>query len=209
MWGRVPPKEWDLSALPAVRRKRLECAAAADTLISQVISSAMLVSAPACENSAERTGYIRAVAQFRISADLFDLLFNGPTGYRAQYYLSESQGDAANRLLTRGLSSIIAGLPQSCSTSSNLCVVNASLDGPWTKIWPRNHLFIEAPCNELRARRWVSNCISRSSQGLKAPFDQDGIVELKGTFTDPTDGKYWLDPCKEHRSKDIHLKGHS
>jgi hypothetical protein len=45
----------------------------------------------------------RAIASFTLNAETFDALFNGRSGYRAQYYLSCQEGSNFNAMLIGAL----------------------------------------------------------------------------------------------------------
>src|SRR5437016_5758337 len=99
----VSEDEWDLSGMrDRDRAQRLLNPPAAAQLILDLDCDAK-VSAKACrcrwtwQAGEEMMRCHRAIVIIPISADTFDYLFNGRSGYRAQYYLSITEGTKFNR----------------------------------------------------------------------------------------------------------------
>src|SRR4051812_31473832 len=87
--------DWDLTNLHDVtRRERLMKPLTPDNLIEALLAiaqqSANRDRVRICwQESIEAQGYFRLWAQIPIGESMFDQLFNGRSGYRAQYYLSQ------------------------------------------------------------------------------------------------------------------------
>ena len=89
----VDPSIWELSDALDERRSCLLNTPSPSDLLQHTITQAIEASSQGLtqlhwQESCECTGYFRLVAQIPLSETTFDQLFNGPAGYRAQYYLS-------------------------------------------------------------------------------------------------------------------------
>src|SRR4051794_13471296 len=88
---------WRLSELLTERRARLLQPLAPMALLDQVAVEAQSTAAARAiklqwQPSDDFPGYSRLVAQVPLREETFDQLFNGRSGYRAQYYLSPEEG---------------------------------------------------------------------------------------------------------------------
>src|SRR5262245_22746151 len=96
----VEPVEWDLTGMrDQTRRERLMAAPDPVSLVAMVAKAAENAAMTrraslTCETGEEMRGCHRAIMIFPGGRDLFDWLFNGHSGYRAQYYLSCDEGRA-------------------------------------------------------------------------------------------------------------------
>lgn len=116
-----------------------------------------------------------------------DALYNGPFGYRAQYWIGPEQGLAANAALLAALASKLLGALDTC-TDPNLSRIDvcAAIAATSAKIWIREGLLLTAPSADLNVSRWADNAskgIALAQLGLMAPETEK--FEVKGAFIDP------------------------
>jgi hypothetical protein len=154
-------------------------------------------------------GCSRAKVFFPLSPDTFDALFNGRSGYRAQYYLSIQEGVRFNRILIDALRDAVRSAYCLHPLEQSESLILHSFDGPWSKAWiyEDRDAFQNAPQGELLPRRWVESnpdCI-----GLCAPLPLVTAVELKGTWVSDIDHGYKQDcEYKGDRDQRLHETGH-
>jgi hypothetical protein len=196
MFGMVETSEWDLSGmLDRERAARLLDPPSADKLI-RIIAEEVRQRAQdgrggfKLQPGKEMKGCSRATAMLSISAVSFDLLFNGRSGYRAQFYLSVENGRLFTRLLIEALLETVKILVER-ENASAWGRVEHSLSGPWSKIWMGSDgvPFQDAAEGEFRPRRWTS----RKTIWLRAPLPLDPSIDLKGTWVGDDDGHYYQD----------------
>ena len=89
----VDSDEWILAAALDPRRERLLSVPGPTDLLEAIVAESMTAARDGrvtidWQESRERHGYFRRVAQVPLMETTFDQLFNGRSGYRAQYYLS-------------------------------------------------------------------------------------------------------------------------
>ena len=151
----------------------------------------------------------RAIAVFPISPITFDALFNGPSGYRAQYYLSTSEGAAFNRMLVMALLKAAERAYDPDRVPQTWPIVQASLDGCWSKLWIFNDTdaFTSAPPGELRPRRRAER--HPTGIALCAPLPSNPAIELKGTWLSNDGYHQTQDPLKFDRDVRLHERGHA
>ncbi|MGY3134567.1 hypothetical protein ACVWZM_005249 [Bradyrhizobium sp. USDA 4501] len=211
----VSLKEWDLTALAdGERRTRLLDPPPPQDLIEAVVKDA--------EQSA-RLGKVRLMwevaidpdappelariwAQIPVTEIVFDQLFNGRSGYRAQYYLSPSDGLIFNRAIVDGLISAVKQAHAITSLAVSFDLVEQSVREAHSKIWifRDQAAFDEAPENILNPPRWVAN---RAIRGRRIPLPAHFMIDLKGTFIDPANGRPWVDMLKLDRAEVLHARG--
>lgn len=139
-----------------------------------------------------------------------DALFNGPFGYRAQYWLGPEQGLAANATLLAALASRLLGALDTC-TDPDLSRIDAcaAIGAASAKIWIRESLSLTAPSGDLDVRRWADNAsrgIELAKLGLMAP--EITKFEIKGALIDPH-GHEVVPAEKIRRHYQIHHYGFS
>ena len=95
----VPFADWRLAeTVEAARRRRLlEEAPSPERIIADLTDAAFAEARAGAlclhwVHACDEPGFFRLEAAFRVSAELFDWLFNGRTGYRAAYWLSTQHG---------------------------------------------------------------------------------------------------------------------
>jgi hypothetical protein len=206
---RITAVEWRLG-VSAERKLHLCAAPDAPRLIELIAGQARSESDQAVfcwEAAVESIGSFRVKALFPCSPEIYDWLFNGPTGYRAHYYSAVSTGEAFNRRIVAALE---AELIQSLAWPDfNASIGNAglqSLSGPWSKIALNDCAFREAPERELLPKLWVENC-RPGAMGPRAPRPNSCSVEVVGTWLNSVTGTFWNSPEKADRSAQIHLRG--
>src|SRR5204862_2269084 len=141
------------------------------------------------------------------SPEIYDWLFNGPTGYRAHYYSAESAGEAFNAAI---VSKLVSEVVKSAAwTAFNASVRDAglpSLSGQWAKIGFNDCAFRNAPERELLPEAWNAYC-KPDAMGLRAP--RYSKIEIVGAWLNPTTMKFWNSPDKADRSQQIHRRGYA
>jgi len=140
-----------------------------------------------------------------------DPLFNGPWGYRAQYWESPGQGLAANCMLLASLAPKLLGAIDTRAEPELAKIdVCASLHAASAKIWIQEmpSLLME-PTWDLNVDRWVleaRNGVELARWGLSAPLATK--FEVKGALIDPY-GNEVVPSRKIRRHYDIHHYGFS
>jgi hypothetical protein len=140
-----------------------------------------------------------------------DALFNGPFGYRAQYWLGPEQGLAANATLLAALAPRLLGTLETC-TDRNLSRIDvcAAMSAASAKIWIREAAsFLANPIADLNIDRWVDNArrgVDLAKFGLIAP--EITKFEIKGALIDPY-GHEVVPADKIRRHYQIHHYGFS
>src|SRR5262245_30707750 len=138
----VEPAVWRLSPILDARRGRLIDVLKPDALLEQVVAEAEAAARNdsirlAWQGSIEpcRSRYFRVVLQIPLTQVTFDQLFNGRSGYRAQYYLSPEEVILYNRDLLYGLRSSIRSAYRSHKLDVELGFIEDSAGAPHSKIW--------------------------------------------------------------------------
>ena len=152
--------------------------------------------------------YYRVVAKIPISKPTFDELFNGRSGYRAQYYLSPEEGVLYNRDVLSVLKFAIKKAFERALLTVPWTLVERSLAGPHSKIWifDEKPAFDEAEDETLNPTRWVEN---RATRGRKAPLPENCAIDLKGAFIHPDSLDVAVDELKADRACDLFRKGYT
>jgi hypothetical protein len=211
---RALPKEiWCLSERLGDRRKRLLDGLDPSALLAKVVSHAERASVKGeislCwQHSCECPGTARLVGQIPLNEEIFDQLFNGRAGYRAQYYLSPEEGVLFNRDLIVGLHNAIKTAYSYASLDVCFPIVERSLLGPHSKIWiyGERQAFEFSESELVNPPRWVEN---NASSGRKAPLPHHHKLDLKGTFIEPKGPGAFIDEFKLDRAWDLHRKGYT
>jgi hypothetical protein len=184
MMRMVSQQEWDLSKLPdAVRRQRLLCPPSAECLISCLMAEAAdsAEQGKIClkwEPALDKSGYFRINTQIPVTKNTFDLLFNGRSGYRAQYYLSPEEGVLHNRQIIKGLvTAIKIAYSRMPLQGTPLELIERSLHTPHSKIWVFDEkiAFDSAEECTLNPPRWVKHS---ATIGRKCPLPDCPKIDL-------------------------------
>jgi len=157
----VDPIEWNLSGMSdRDRTARLLNPATGEDLIIAVAAEAFEAaiqgrSSWSWQDGEHLAGCGRAIASFPLKADTFDALFNGRSGYRAQYYLSCQEGSNFNAML---IGALLKPLRAACdrAPASHATLLQHSFGGPFSKVWVLGDggPFCAAPTDEFKPRRW-------------------------------------------------------
>lgn len=210
--------DWNLTGMTdAARRCHLLGSLSPEGLLKQVEKEANKATGNngVCvhwREACEQKGSWRVEATVPLTANTFDLLFNGRMGYRAQYYRSVVEGVKFNRMLVDRLTPVIKGVLENrpCGFPASWNQVEQSLKGPHSKVWIAGDwaTFIHEP-EVLKPSRWVAYW-SRSQDkalGLAAPMPNEPALDLKGTFICEKTSKPWLPDSKKDRDQKIHCSG--
>ena len=140
-----------------------------------------------------------------------DALFNGPWGYRAQYWMSAAQGLAANATLLAMLApKLLNGMDIHPVPELAKIDMHASLLAASAKIWMQEDLaMLRDPPADLAVDRWVQaarNGVELARSGLASPVVT--TFEVKGALIDPY-GNEVMPLGKVCRHQDIHQYGYS
>ncbi|WP_407114749.1 hypothetical protein [Bradyrhizobium sp. LMG 9283] len=148
----------------------------------------------------------RLWAQIPVAEVVFDQLFNGRSGYRAQFYLSPGDGLIFNRAIVDTLMPAIKLAYTITPLPVPLKVVEHSIRAAHSKIWlfEDKDAFDRAPENILNPPRWVAN---RATRGRRIPLPPHLSIDVKGTFINPAIGKPWVHEYKLDRAEDLHANG--
>jgi hypothetical protein len=211
--GAVSPLEWDLQSMrDSNRMRRLLHPPDCEFLVASVARHAQENDGDihfCWETAAENTGYQRIIAEIPVKIETFDALFNGRTGYRAQYYLSPEQGAECNRTLVKALIEPITRTLKMIGFAVPLEIARASMLGRWSRIWVARdgEVFSAALQREFRPKRWA-RVNPGDSMALRAPLPERPTIDLKGTRIRPQDGAQWLSPDKANRDQRLHERGY-
>lgn len=151
-------------------------------------------------------GCHRAEFLLVVPVDVYDYFFNSPHGYRAQYAMAPTNGEAANRAVIASLESNLKTFAQTVPETAQLPLIT-SLGCTDAKIWiyepeVETQLGKEKPA--IRYAPWETS--TETGVGLLAPSATK--LEIKGGWIDEQ-GRERRDPAKATRSIDIHLTGFS
>mgnify|MGYP003383712853 CR=1 FL=1 len=166
---------------------------------------------------------LRGVIQFQLGKSLFDWLFNGTTGYRAQFRIGRAHGLAMNAQLIVELASELARFATSDivvhkytseftykeSTPGKVSRVAATLTPRLSKVWA---------CEKLIGNTGQIEQVFVSRTGPKLlvpetdpwsslyPEDADGWLDVKGAFVPQTGPPYQL-KSPEARAASLEERG--
>jgi hypothetical protein len=206
---RIPTTVWKLN-LSDERKVHLYAAPDDAELIELVASEARSNedrTVLCWEAAAEKIGWFRAKVIAFCSPDIYDWLFNGPTGYRAHYYSAEAAGEAFNTaIVSRLVSEVVKSAAWEAFNSSLRNAGLPSLSGQWAKIALNDCAFRNAPERELLPDVWVNNC-KPEAMGLRAP--KHSKIEIAGAWFNPVTKTLWNSPDKVDRSQRLHQRGYS
>jgi len=158
------------------------------------------------QESCDRPGFHRIVAQIPLLRSTFDQLLNGRSGYRAQFYLSPEEGVLYNRdLLLRILPAIEAAYRRN-PIVVELSRVLQSLLAPHAKVWVygEKKAFDEAAANTVNPPRWIQN---GSTRGRKAPLPSRLTIDVKAAFLQAGTECLFVDELKLDRPMELFSKG--
>jgi len=194
------------------RRERLEEFDRFDKLVEIIRGKAQIIDAYICEGKELGTrDCCRPAVSLTVKAGIFDVFFNSPGGYRAQYLRDPDRGQSANGQLLRALEPALTGAAVGRCGEDRLSrewIRNAFLANS-AKIWPDEEAldFTEATI-DLAIERWKQPCewIIPKHAGLWAP--EGTRLKVFGAFIDPN-GNEIVSRRKIRRRFDIHECGFS
>jgi hypothetical protein len=200
----VDPTEWDLGGMrDRARARRLQEAPPPEVLVSNIGREARnaAISGPRSltwQVGEVMAGHGRAIAVIPLERNTFDALFNGLSGYRAQYYLSVEDGIEFNRLLVDALIEAARLIHEREAAKLAWKCFQHSFNGPWSKVWIHcdSQAFMNAPRGELRPWRCAED--HPTSIGLCAPLPAETALDLKGT---------WVADADQSHRQDVDWKG--
>jgi hypothetical protein len=209
----VDRNQWILAEALGPRRERLLNVPAPTDLLGSIVAESMTAAEDnrltiAWQESCERLGHFRLVGQVPLTETNFDQLFNGRSGYRAQYYLSPEEGVLYNRAIISGLAPAIRAAFELRPLQVDWALVEQSVAAPHSKIWVfrEREAFEEAAPDTLNPRRWVENS---ATMGRRAPLPAHRCLDIKGAFVNPDTGALFIDDLKLERPCDIFQRGFS
>jgi hypothetical protein len=161
----------------------------------------------ACDPDAP-PGHFRIEATVPLSTEVYDLFFNGRTGYRAAYWVSVFDGMLFNIAALRAAEPAIRRTYERGPVAVSWETVRTTLLGEHSKLWTAEAgtEFVPEKSGLLIPPRWRER--AGSGVGTCLPVPRRPGVEVKGTFTQ-VDGNAWLDPCKADRHLRLHRIGHT
>ena len=207
----MTPPWWKYSGnVPEARRIALASAGSFAAVVEQVASDATNIR---LRVESGRAKGLTDCIQPLFNLDLpqtGDALFNGPFGYRAQYWLSPEQGLSANAALLAALTPKLLGSLDACTDQAlsriDIC---AAISAASAKIWIREALFVADQKADLDVDRWIDNArdgAELAKLGLMAP--EITKFEIKGALIDPY-GHEVVPADKIRRHYQIHHYGFS
>ncbi len=209
----VEARDWCLSATLGTRKERLLDVPQPKDLLDQVNVQIGKASRNGSilltwQESTESPGYFRLVAQVPLSEITFDQVFNGRSGYRAQYYLSPEEGILYNRDILECLIPSFKVVCQERPLNIGFELIEKSLQSPHSKIWifEEKLAFDEAEKDTLNPARWVANGATR---GRKVPLPSHRKIEVKGAFINPGTSDLFVDELKLDRAWDLFRQGYT
>lgn len=197
------------------RRQQLLSVANFDKVIHNLLAGTIVLYDAKFRNDCGRVIFHLAVTE-----ETYDAFFNSPNGYRAQYCIGASYGDAQNRSLINALTDtcLMYSLDRPRSNFSQAQVI-ASLSGLRAKVWvPESDIptiddvHINYPPWVEKAKRVYMGTMSDEASrayavtGVLAPVGTH--LEIKGAWVF-ADGTEWLDPKKKHRAEEIRDYGYT
>ncbi|MEJ1962943.1 MAG: hypothetical protein WDO56_15900 [Gammaproteobacteria bacterium] len=165
------------------------------------------------EPARDARDFRRATVELEISDELFDLFMNGRTGYRAQYYASESTGEAYNASAVQAIAPMLIDSGRYAEgMDAELC--ERSLRGVHSKLWfskaitdPVNASSLAELPLAITPKRWFDywDRLPPPHKGLLAPRSPS-VLLLNGTFVRRHDWQSWKN-TDLNRSRELHNSG--
>src|SRR5258705_8265307 len=209
---RISSAVWKYNLSPG-RVAHLDSAPSSDDLLDEVVRE--------IRANADRTefcwqpgksmvGCFRVGASMPCTAPVYDWLFNGPTGYRAQYYNSEQDGEAFDRALVDGAAALLINSiswPDFDASTGDLGKL--SLRGFQSKLGFDDKAFKGAPPRELLIDRWVKNTGGADVMNVRAPRPEKPVLTFWGTWVRAATQRCEFDESKKDRATDVRLRGYA
>src|SRR5262245_38985400 len=109
----APKDEWEIDQSVNVgRRNKLLGETGFDEIVARLCAEAKLihVRGPEPGEAGDKIGLHRWSISLKVNPEIIDLWHNSRGGYRAQYYISQDAGEAANAHALKQLSTLAANL---------------------------------------------------------------------------------------------------
>jgi hypothetical protein len=208
----APADVWLLSsACRGSRIQELRTGPTYERIVQRLVAEVTLLELKR-ERAQSSLGYFRVCITLQAHRATVDQFHNGSSGYRAQYYQRESNGERAllDRLRSRVIELVAAQTKRTCP----LDWVRMSLENRDAKAWIHQGRWIRygrAIDRHLAVTRWVEaqqssdkNCRRKARYGGLIPRGENRI-DLKGGFL-TFSGKP-LGTLKPGRARDLHQLG--
>jgi hypothetical protein len=225
----IPEWNFNPALINAERAKRLIEHLPFSELVGR-ISEVRSIAFSAEMGRRDARGWVRALWVIDTTPEVFDLFFNSPSGYRAQFYIAADRGLRANRLSIDSVQDRLLGLAEAYPV--NLMTrqqVETSLASRYAKIWidesastvnktSTDPLVIQA----LEVPRWVramnealsawaqqrgpAPYVARSLLGVQAPEGRS--LKIVGAWVNNEIADHVVH-SKEERAEHIHKFGFS
>ena len=208
---RDPTTEWRFSvSVDETRRRKLCRAKSFEQLVDEVLDDVRVIRAIAEPGRDPGLTDCFQPVFFLELAVTGDALFNGPQGYRAQYWTDPWRGLEANALLLSALQpKLLAAVDTTDQPKLSEIDVSASLSAVSAKFWIREARSTITKSRDLQVEPWLSaadNGIEKAISGLAAP--QTSKYEVKGALLDKH-GNERVPARKIGRHHEIHRFGFS
>jgi hypothetical protein len=176
-------------------------------LASQVVSGAVF---PILEAAQSNSYYERFSATIRLCETTFDILMNGRSGYRAQFYVGLEIGRRFNRLL---IDSMLPSLERAWETNQDnkgdWPLALRSLTHDTAKIWAEMDVGAVRRQPKLNAKMWQLNCeeTEASDRGLCLFSNKPPTIEVKGAWVSQQSTEIWVPVRKRCRDEMLRCFG--
>jgi hypothetical protein len=199
------------STFDASRRTKLEAFGTFDQVVPFISDNCQILNTRICKAKELGIECRRPQVTLNVGNEAFDVFFNSPGGYRAQYLESPEQGQAANgRLLGALEPRLTAAVLEKCGEDRlPQHWIRASFLANSAKIWPdEEQLDFPQATKDLNIPQWrkVSDTVTPAHAGLWAPEGTRLVVF--GAFID-NNGNEIVSRKKIFRRFDIHECGFS
>ena len=214
--GRVPDNDWIIDrSVPPKRRLRLLEGPNFENIVLNICRNLTV-----CDHKRERHDtrkeFFRFLVVLRLDSRMVDQFHNSSSGYRAQYFLSESMGEEANRFACARIGeSVFANLQSRLKRTCNPDWVTKSLSDLGSKLWIYQGLWLrhaKRSDRDLTVLRWEANAANpmetnagKLARGSTLMPNSETQIVLKGGFLTKPGRK--LGKHKVTRSRDLHKLG--
>lgn len=193
------------------RQAKLAAAGSFDELLRRVVSDAVVTRVYAKPGSDRGLTHCLQPVFLLDLNETGDALFNGPWGYRAQFWAHPSRGLAANRELISALTpKLLAAVDVVQAPDLARLDLCGSLAASSAKLWVRESLTLHTEAAaDLAVERWLKEAdrgVELARFGLAAP--EQTKFEIKGALLDVY-GNEVVPARKIRRHLDIHNYGFS
>jgi hypothetical protein len=208
--GNVPVGEWVIG-LPAndERHVLLMRERPATEIVDSVIHDLMHqvdngAVSPIFEPASRNQGYKRFSTIAKLEETTFDILMNGRSGYRAQFYLGLEVGRRFNRTLVDAMIPILEQAWKAEAIAVDAWPLAArSLTSAAAKVWAEKDISALGGQPTLDAKMWVANCVETgaSVRGLHLFSNKPPTIEIKGAWVSEKSSDIWIPDGKRCRDE--------